>query len=316
MRIVLFILGLLLAVFLVVAGLVITQDFQIYPEVTRARIARYRGLRAEAPRDIERLSVLTVDKETLDVWYLKAKKQFPPVDMAVSQRVFLGHVDRSDSVEQTTGARRRFRRDELPRVAIIFRGTDMPISAYLPMQRWLEELGISSYVVDYRGFGESSGWPSEEGFNIDADAIWSEVIQREKVKPKQVVVIGHAIGASVAAQISADYQPGVLLLISAFTSLEDIISIRPVIGSLVSFLHSRFEVEDYVGRLFNTCLIVDHGEGDKVVAGSNAKKLAKAYRGNNRVYLVTAKRANHNNTFAATEDKLTEALMRCYADGL
>ncbi|MDD2942180.1 MAG: alpha/beta fold hydrolase [bacterium] len=316
MRIVLFILGLLLAVFLVVAGLVITQDFQIYPEVTRARIARYRGIRVEAPRDITRLSVLTVDKETLDVWYLKAKKQFPPVDMPISQRVFLGRVDSDESVGPTVGTRRRFRRDELPRVAIIFRGTDLPISAYLPMQRWLEELGISSYVVDYRGFGESSGWPTEEGFNIDADAVWSEVIQREKVKPKQVVVIGHAIGASVAAQISSDYQPGALLLVSAFTSLKDIISIRPVIGSFVSLLHSTFEVEDYVGRLFNTCLIVAHGEGDKVVLDSNARKLAKAYRGDNKVYLVTAKRANHNNTFEATKGKLTEALMRCYADGL
>jgi abhydrolase domain-containing protein 12 len=74
-------------------------------------------------------------------------------------------------------------------------------------------LDCNVLAVDYRGFGDSSGTPSEEGLVNDARAVWDYVVQHasekngeglgeEGVKEKDVILVGQSLGTGVVAGLA------------------------------------------------------------------------------------------------------------------
>lgn len=59
-------------------------------------------------------------------------------------------------------------------------------------------------LLDYRGFGDSSGWPSEEGLARDARAAWDWLTVQRKVPPSRILIWGHSLGSGVAARLAAE----------------------------------------------------------------------------------------------------------------
>lgn len=58
-------------------------------------------------------------------------------------------------------------------------------------------------MIDYRGFGDSTGSPSEKGLRIDANAAW-DWVKSMGAEDDNVVVIGHSLGTSAAAMLGED----------------------------------------------------------------------------------------------------------------
>ncbi|KAL1744075.1 Alpha/Beta hydrolase protein [Schizophyllum fasciatum] len=84
-------------------------------------------------------------------------------------------------------------------------------------------LSANVFAVDYRGFGDSTGVPSEEGLATDARAAW-EWLLRNGANPADVVIVGHALGSSVAARLGAEIEkdglrPRGIVLLSPFSSV-------------------------------------------------------------------------------------------------
>lgn len=64
-------------------------------------------------------------------------------------------------------------------------------------------LGANVLAIDYRGFGDSTGKPSEEGLARDGRAAWDWLI-REGASAKSIAVMGHSLGTSVAAMLGEE----------------------------------------------------------------------------------------------------------------
>lgn len=65
-------------------------------------------------------------------------------------------------------------------------------------------LNANVLAVDYRGFADSTGSPSEEGLALDARAAWDWLVDRgagEGEGEGSVIVVGHSLGTSVAAML-------------------------------------------------------------------------------------------------------------------
>ena len=62
-------------------------------------------------------------------------------------------------------------------------------------------------MVEYRGYGKTDGWLSEKKLYADADAAWDFVVSREKVKAKNVIVVGQSVGTGIAAYLASTHQP-------------------------------------------------------------------------------------------------------------
>lgn len=83
-------------------------------------------------------------------------------------------------------------------------------------------------TVDYRGFGDSTGWPSEEGLALDARALWAWVEERagRGEGGAQVFLYGHSLGACVALEL-ARHLPLVAALTPECSDAPDFSSFSP-----------------------------------------------------------------------------------------
>jgi len=104
---------------------------------------------------------------------------------------------------------------------LIFHGNAGNISHRIDYLTMFNRLGYAVLIIDYRGYGKSSGTPSEEGTYRDAEAAWQHLMETRKLKPQDVVILGESLGGGVATWLAAKYPPRALVLASVFTSVPD-----------------------------------------------------------------------------------------------
>jgi len=93
---------------------------------------------------------------------------------------------------------------------------------------WFESQGLGLLAVSWRGYGGSTGRPSEAGLMADAAAAWQALTaaadttlpgRDTALPPAQVLVFGESLGTLVAVKLAAQVQPGAVVLDSAFSSV-------------------------------------------------------------------------------------------------
>ncbi len=80
------------------------------------------------------------------------------------------------------------------------------------------ELGLDTFIIDYRGYGRSEGKPSEEGTYRDAEAAWQYLVTDRGEDPVRIVMFGRSIGGGVAAWLATRHKAAALIVESSFTS--------------------------------------------------------------------------------------------------
>ncbi|PTN10318.1 alpha/beta hydrolase [Nitrosomonas aestuarii] len=90
---------------------------------------------------------------------------------------------------------------------------------YLPMFRALK---LNTFIFDYRGYGQSSGTPTETGTYEDAIAVWQFLTESKGIASQEIILYGESLGGAVAAWLAAQKDPAMLVLTSVFTSVPDL----------------------------------------------------------------------------------------------
>ncbi|CAF1348013.1 unnamed protein product [Rotaria magnacalcarata] len=87
-----------------------------------------------------------------------------------------------------------------------------------------DNLHCNILIIDYRGFGKSSGSPTELGLYIDAQTAYDYLVYKQKILPENIIIFGTSLGASVAIQLVSDPLNRVKLAIfeNAFISVPEI----------------------------------------------------------------------------------------------
>ncbi len=96
------------------------------------------------------------------------------------------------------------------------------ISHRLDSIRIFHGLGLSVFIFDYRGYGKSSGRPSEPGTALDALAAWKWLAEAGRADSSRLVIFGRSLGAAVAANLARSRAAAAVILESSFTSFPDI----------------------------------------------------------------------------------------------
>lgn len=109
-----------------------------------------------------------------------------------------------------------------PRGVVLFlHGNGGNISHRLDLLELLHRLGLSTLIIDYRGYGQSEGSPGEQGTYLDAEAAWRYLVEERRIPPNQIIVFGESLGGAVAAWLAQKHTPGGLILVSTFMSVPD-----------------------------------------------------------------------------------------------
>jgi uncharacterized protein len=181
---------------------------------------------------------------------------------------------------------------------LFFHGNAGNISHRIDSLQIFHRLGLSTFIFDYRGYGQSEGTPSEQGTYEDAEAAWAHLTGERGVAASQIVVFGRSLGGAVAAWLAVRHRPGALILESTFTSVPDLGA------QLYSFLPVRwlsrfhYSTEKYLRQVSCPVLIV-HSVDDEVVpfehglrllsAAPEPKQLLRIRGGHNDGFLVSGK---------------------------
>ena len=180
----------------------------------------------------------------------------------------------------------------------------------------LARLGLHVFVVDYRGYGDTPGSPSEELLSSDARAVWTYATRVRRVQPGRVILYGESLGGAVAVRLAAelceaDNAPAGLILRSTFSSLVDAGAHHypwlPVRLALVD----RYPAIEFIPRV--TCPILQiHGARDTIMPILLGQRLfAKAPAHSSagiRKTFIEVPRAAHNDMTLVAEQELRAAI--------
>jgi len=132
--------------------------------------------------------------------------------------------------------------------------------------------GVTLVAFNYRGMGQSSGSPTEEGVYRDATAIYRYVTETLDVNPGRVVLWGHSIGGAVAAWLATQKPCAGLILESTFRSAKVMARRMLPVIPVSLFLTYRFDNEGHMAKLTVPTLLI-HGAADDIVPCDDSQSL-------------------------------------------
>jgi fermentation-respiration switch protein FrsA (DUF1100 family) len=146
---------------------------------------------------------------------------------------------------------------------VFFHGNGGNLSLWLDVIAGLRRHGCSVLAVDYRGYGASTGRPTEKGLYRDATAAVRAFTDRHRRPGSPVVYWGRSIGSPVAASVQHLGADG-LVLESPFPSMRSIFSGNPIMRVLTLFSSYGFPTSRFL-RDYRGALLVIHGDADTII---------------------------------------------------
>jgi hypothetical protein len=177
---------------------------------------------------------------------------------------------------------------------LFFHGNAGNISHRLDNVRLLLNQGLSVFIFDYRGYGKSTGRPSEKGLYRDGIAAYDHLVREEHITSENIVLFGRSLGAAVAVDIALKREVKALILESAFTSTKDMAKTMFLFGLLAPVLPSNYNNLKKIVRIDVPKLII-HGTEDNIVPYSMGEKLFDASKAPK--FFFPIEKAGHNDTY-------------------
>jgi fermentation-respiration switch protein FrsA (DUF1100 family) len=142
------------------------------------------------------------------------------------------------------------------------------------------EQGAHTFLIDYRGYGENPGAPSETGLAADARAAWKYVTEDRGVDPARIVLYGESLGGAVAVKLAAELceagtPPAGLMTLSTFSAMSDVAAHHYPWLPVRLLLLDRYPSADRIGQVTCPLLLLHAGE-DRIVPIQFGRRLFAA----------------------------------------
>jgi len=195
---------------------------------------------AETPRDFgvpfEALTIATIDGERLRAW-----KMTPPAPQAARARI------------------------------VYFHGNGGNLSNWSPILAGVARRGHAVLAIDYRGYGVSTGRPTERGLYRDVEAAvavpWTEAESR-----LPLVYWGRSLGGAMAARAATVRKPDGVIIEAGFPGVRAVTRSSPVLAVLSAFASYRFPAGEFLNQAKAPVLML-HGDRDSVIPFALGREL-------------------------------------------
>jgi pimeloyl-ACP methyl ester carboxylesterase len=175
----------------------------------------------------------------------------------------------------------------LPAPAVIFAHGNGELIDYWPeVLQNFGRMGIGLLLVEYPGYGRSSGIPSEDTITQAFVAAYDTLVSRKEVDPERIILLGRSIGGGAVCALMLRRPAAALILLSTFTSVSSMAS---------KFLVPPFLIRDPFDNLkavqqYRGPLLLIHGRHDRIVPYANSVRLHRAAHNS----ILVAYDAGHN----------------------
>jgi len=197
-------------------------------------------------------------------------------------------------------------------VILFCHGNAGNISHRLDNVRILLDQNLQVLIFDYRGYGKSTGNPSEKGIYRDGLAACDYLVKQKDIPAERIVLFGRSLGAAVAIEIALNRQVRSIIIEGAFTSTRDMAKRMPLFCPVSFLLPAHYNNIEKMARISVPILII-HGEEDDLIPFSMGQELFKTAQ--EPRFFLPIKKAGHNDTYLFGGKRYFEALSEFVTKG-
>ena len=194
-------------------------------------------------------------------------------------------------------------------VVVVFNGNAGNRSYRADLARGFGARGLATLLFDYRGYGENSGAPSEEGLALDAVAAREYLGTRSDVDQRGIVYFGESLGSGVAVRLALTHPPRAMVLRSPFTSLVDTARHHFPYLPAGLLLSDRFASGDVIARIRCPIVVITAAHDSVVPADQSRRLFALA---NEPKRLVVIENADHNDEALNSGPRVIDAVAELF----
>ncbi len=159
-------------------------------------------------------------------------------------------------------------------VILFFHGNAGSIADRADRMSFYMAKGYGAAFLSYRGYGGSSGTPTETGLITDAQAAYDH-LRGLGLPASRVAVVGESLGTGVAVQLAARNPVGAVVLEAPYSAAVDVAAIAYPWLPVRVLMKDQFRSEAHIAAVAAPLLIL-HGTGDQVIPFSLGKRLFAA----------------------------------------
>lgn len=198
------------------------------------------------------------------------------------------------------------RRNDSPWATLFLHGNAGNVTHRAAHMQEIAAAGSSVLVLDYRGYGKSSGSPSEEGLYRDSEAGFIYLLG-QGYRAERIILQGESLGSAVAIDLASRRPCAGLILEAPFTSASDVAAtVVPYLGPL---LVRGFNSVPKI-RWIRVPKLFLQGDRDQVVPLRLGQKLFAAAQGQKTFWVIPG--AGHNNILEVAGSEYRERLHAFY----
>lgn len=163
----------------------------------------------------------------------------------------------------------------------------------------LNKAGFAVFAYDYRGYGTSDGFPSEENSYKDIESAYEYLIQELKTPANKIIIHGRSLGGAVSIDLASKNECGGLIVESSFVS-----AFRVMTGYKIL----PFDKFESIKKIKNVkCpVLFTHGKNDSLIPIWHSDALFE--EANKPKFKFYVEKANHNDVFQISRDSYLRAI--------
>jgi fermentation-respiration switch protein FrsA (DUF1100 family) len=175
---------------------------------------------------------------------------------------------------------------------LFFHGNAGNISHRLSSIKIFHDLGLSVFILDYRGYGKSEGRATIDGTKLDALAAWQWLTEDKEIPADKIVAFGRSLGGAIAMELTRSATPGALILESTFSSLSDMAPFPASVAPLLLGGDFWNSVDTAADLIVPTLCI--HSPKDEIVPYNQGRRVYEAVAGEKTFLEI---QGDHNSGF-------------------
>ncbi len=163
--------------------------------------------------------------------------------------------------------------------------------------------GFDVIMVDYRGFGKSTGRRTQKAVKRDMQVIYNKI--KEKVSEKYIILYGRSLGSGFATKLASMNNPRMLILDAPYYSLSKVA--KKYIPFMPLSLLIKFPMPTYKWLKYVKCPIhIIHGTDDRLIPYKTSVRLSRINPKATTLHTVIGGGHKNLNTFEAYHKMLSE----------
>lgn len=199
----------------------------------------------------------------------------------------------------------RFKAENPKGIVFYLKGNSKSIKGWGKFAVDFTRHGYDVIMVDYRGFGKSTGRRTQKAVKRDMQVIYNKL--KDKVSEKYIILYGRSMGSGFAAKLASMNNPRMLILDAPYYSLSKVA--KKYIPFMPLSLLIKFPMPTHKWLKYVNCPIhIIHGTDDRLIPYKTSVKLSKIKPELTKLYTVIGGGHKDLNTFESYHKMLTEII--------